>query len=164
MPDLKDLFKQFLRERREYKNITPKTEKSYEGAFTSFSKLLPETTDSGQLNKGVLLSYFERLSERGVSSTSKNTYGRHLNAFFKWLRDEGFIQDKLKFPKVATGKPLVKTLPERNIEALLKSRPRTYVRKRTHMLLLLLLETGLRITEALSLRLSDVDMVHCRIK
>jgi integrase/recombinase XerD len=58
----------------------------------------------------------------------------------------------------------VKTLPEENIEALLRFQPKTHVQRRTHTLLLTLLESGLRISEALSLKLSDVDMVHCRIK
>jgi integrase/recombinase XerD len=164
MPALKDLFKGFLRERREYKNITPKTEKSYADAFSSFSKLLPEVVDSDQLNKEALLTYFERLSETGVSPVSRNTYGRSLNAFFKWLHDEGFIGRQLKLPKVATEKLLVRTLPEENIETLIEFNPKTYVQKRTHILLLLLLETGLRISEALSLKVSDVDMVHCRLK
>jgi len=49
MTSLKDLFKRFLRERKEYKNITPKTERSYEKAFSMFSKRLPEVTETTHL-------------------------------------------------------------------------------------------------------------------
>src|SRR5262245_31491862 len=118
MPPIKELFKEFLRERHEYKNIMPKTEKSYEDSFTSFAKLLPDIADSDQLSKETLLRYFEKLSDRGVSPVSKNTYARSLNAFFKWLHDEEFVDQRLKFPKVATEKLLVKTLPQQNVEAL----------------------------------------------
>jgi site-specific recombinase XerD len=71
-------------------------------------------------------------------------------------------------PRIAQLKEpqnVLPTLTEAQVNLLVswKPKPRNFYQRRLHLLTLLLLDTGCRITEALTLRVSDVDMENMLI-
>jgi integrase/recombinase XerD len=155
---LKDLFEQFIKERIYLKNVTPKTVYFHRQAWISFSKQLPEITTIDQLSKPVITDYLVKLRESGIKTVSVNTYCRSLNAFFAWLLENELIEVKLKIPKLPTEKYLIKILPEDNLRALLSFKPSNFGERRIHTICLMIIDTGMRIDEALSLKVGDIDL------
>lgn len=105
-----------------------------------------------------------KLRERGIKTVSINTYCRSLNAFFAWLLENELMTSRLKIPKLPVEKELVKTLPEDNLKALLSFKPTSFGERRIHALCLTIIDTGMRIDEALSLKVPDVDFDNMLIK
>jgi len=164
MSSLKDLFDQFIKERIYLKNITPKTVYFHNQAWTSFSKLLPEVTTVEHLSKKIITNYLVKLRESGVKVVSVNTYCRSLNAFFVWLSEEGLMSERLKIPELPDTRELIKTLSEDNLKALLSFKPTTFGERRIYALCLTLIDTGIRIEEALSIHVRDVDFDNMLLK
>lgn len=158
-----EVFERFIRERIYEKNITPKTEKAHRQAWTSFKKACP-IGKVEELNKCKIIDWLASLHDKPIRATSVNCYGRSLNAFFKWLHENGYIEEKLKIKKQATSSEVVKVLPEENLKALLSYRPMEYGKKRIQAVILTVLDTGIRINEALTLKTSDLDLQNERLK
>jgi integrase/recombinase XerD len=159
-----DLYAQFVKERKYLKNVTEKTVYFYNQGWTSFSKLLPEIITTDQISKQTLTEYVIRLKDSGVKAGTINAYCRALNAFFVWLQENEFITLKLRIAKLPVEKKVLKTLPENDLRMILDFSPETFVEKRTHTLVLTILDTGMRIDEALSLCLRDVDFDNLIMK
>lgn len=95
------------------------------------------------------------LRQRGVSAISVNSWLRGVNAYLRWS-GAGF-----KLPKLKEEKALLQTFSPKQISTLLAPLPsklRTRNNLRAQALIALLLDTGLRISEALQLRREDVDL------
>jgi site-specific recombinase XerD len=101
------------------------------------------------------------------SERTIQTYARSARAFFHWLVRRGTLEanpfDRVVFPKV--GRPLIQTITTEEFEQLLLARAppketgalaeRAALRNRAiHWLLY---DTGIRVSELIHLRLSDVD-------
>ena len=87
-------------------------------------------------------------------------YARTIKAFWSWLMVEGYIQNnpmaKLKIPKVPR-KVIATFSPEqlnRIINQLDLTKSRTF---RDYIIILLFLDTGIRLSELANLRVEDVD-------
>jgi site-specific recombinase XerD len=161
MPSLNNLFDRFIKERIYGKNITPKTKRAHEQAWRSFTRYCPQILEADQLGKHVLIDYLEALHKSGIRATSVNCYARSLNAFFKWLNDERYVEAEagreLKIKKLAVPKEVIKTLPDETLGKLLDYKPKDRTERRVWMLVLTILDTGIRITEAFGLRVPEVD-------
>ena len=104
------------------------------------------------------------------SERTVQTYARSARAFFHWLVRRGTLQsnpfDRVVFPKV--GRPLIQTITAEEFEKLLLAcapphetglfAERAAVRNRA--ILWLLYDTGIRVSELINLRVSDVDRKH----
>jgi site-specific recombinase XerD len=106
-------------------------------------------------------AYFVTLQERNTNDTTQHAHARGIKTWLYWLVDEGDL-DASPMRKVAMPR-LDKRIPApfspENVETLLDSCDRkTYTGARDYALLLALLDTGLRASELLSLRVGDIDM------
>jgi site-specific recombinase XerD len=104
------------------------------------------------------------------SERTVQTYARSARAFFHWLVRRGTIAhnpfERVVFPKV--GRPLIQTITTEEFEKLLLAcvppnetgpfAERAAVRNRA--ILWLLYDTGIRVSELINLRVSDVDRKH----
>jgi len=81
------LFEQFLRERTYLKNVTPGTLIWYRVAFKNYGAAFPDET----LPTPVSLQQFViGLRERHIKPVTCNTYVGAMNAYCRWLHEEGY--------------------------------------------------------------------------
>jgi integrase/recombinase XerD len=99
-----------------------------------------------------------RLRKAGLTPVSVNTYLRTLNAFFRWAHAEGHLSELLRVAKLKEEQKVISTLAPEQISRLIDFKPHGKSQQRLHTLSCLLLDSGLRIDEALSLRSEDVDL------
>ncbi|MCI0662199.1 MAG: tyrosine-type recombinase/integrase [Acidobacteria bacterium] len=160
-----DLYARFIKERIYLKNITAKTEEWHWRGLTKFQRLMPHILTVEQLDKRMLTDYVIKLKDSGIAVPSINTVVRSLNAFLKWLHQNEYMGEgkKLKVAKLPEGKPLPKTLPPHLIERLIRHIPdrADYIESRVHALLL---DIGMRINEAITLRVGDLDLDNFAVR
>lgn len=144
------LIEQFIRERMYFKNVTPKTALWYRHSFHAFDG----ATDS----KTAIGDRIVKLRGAGVSAISVNTYLRAINAFLRWLHIEGYAQELIRIPKLKEEQKILATLTPEQVQRIVGFRPRGMFQQRIYTLTCLLLDTGLRIDEVLSLTRGDVDL------
>lgn len=136
-------FAQFIRERRFLHNVSPATLSWYTHAL----KWLPtESPSQNELKETVL-----RMREKGLKATGCNAAIRAINAYLKWSGSP------LKVPQLKEPQIVLPTFTTQQVRLLVKWKPRGFYQRRLHLLVLFLLDTGCRITEALTLRVRDID-------
>jgi site-specific recombinase XerD len=146
-----DLFDSFLQERKYLKGVSPATLRYYRWVRRAFSPILAEPTKEGML-KGI-----QKLLADGVSPTSVNTYLRGFKAYVRWLHQEGHLLELFRVEFLRTETKILTTFSADQVRKLILYRPTFKNDKRSQAIALLILDTGLRIGEALGLRKDAVD-------
>jgi hypothetical protein len=95
---MRELYERFVRERQYTKAVSKKTIDWYWQSWRAFEGVFPALPET--LKRSDLLDAVGRLRERGVGIISVNTYARAINAFLKWLRQEGHCANELRIPKM----------------------------------------------------------------
>jgi integrase/recombinase XerD len=152
--DYAALYEQFIREKQYLANVSPATVAGYRWAWKAFAPALDGTKTA---EKPEILARIAELRESGLSPVTVNTYLRSLNTFFSWLHREGRLPTPMKISRLKEEKKLIATFSAEQIERLISFRARTLTERRLHALCCLILDTGIRINEALSLERRDVD-------
>jgi len=93
-------------------------------------------------------------------NTAENYY-RTLHTFFNWLQRENLIPDNpvshIKKPKVQ--KKVIEALKPEEVKALLDQfNGKTFIDVRNRLILMMFLDTGMRVSELTNLMIPDVDM------
>lgn len=157
------LWDSFLDERRFMKNVTPATLAYYHGVQRVWLPLLPETV--ADLSKPTLLQGIKSQLEGGkLSAISINTYLRGLNAFLKWLHTEAYIPKPLKVPALKTEQKIKPVFSEEQVRTVFFHKPHEMWERRVQALAVLLLDTGLRINEALTLTRDNLNLDSLCVK
>ncbi len=138
------LFTQFLHERQFLHNVAPTTLEWYTHAF----KWLPsESPTADELKDAVV-----RMRTKGLKATGCNSAIRAINAYLKWSGSP------LKQPQLKEPQFVLPTFSAAEVRRLVAWKPKSFAQRRLHLLVLFLLDTGCRITEALTVRVHEVDM------
>jgi integrase/recombinase XerD len=87
-----------------------------------------------------------------------------MNAFCRWLHEEGHARERVKIAKLRVERRLLTLLDDAQMRALIGYRPTTFRQARVHLAAVLILDTGLRIAEALNLRDGDIDFDNLVLK
>src|SRR5580765_7269448 len=135
-------FSQFVRERQYLHNVSPATLEWYKH---SFRWLLSESPTQEELKDAVV-----RMRENGCKATGCNSAIRAINAYLRWSGARTADGSALKIPPLKEPQLILPTFSASEVALLLKWKPRTRCQRRLHLLVLFLLDTGARITEALS--------------
>ena len=149
-------FSEFIRERQLLYNVSPATVSWYRHAF----KWLPSESPTQVDLKDTVL----RMREAGLKETGCNAVLRAVNAYLHWSSgSERKCGAGCTHPRIAQLKEpqnVLPTLTEAQVKLIVNWKPRakSFYDRRLHLLALFLLDTGCRISEALSLRVSDVDL------
>lgn len=150
------LFEEFIREKRYLKNISPKTELSYRQGWKSYKRYAPGglavELSTGQLNKWVMA-----MRENEIKISSCNSYISGINAFVHWLYDNEVIERRIGAQLLKTEETPFTTLSDGELKQLADYKPKTKSEWRTHTVLSLLIDTGMRIDEALGSLLREVN-------
>lgn len=157
--NLDDLFAQFVKERRFLDNVTDKTIQWYWQSWKAYKR----TVGTETIDKLVLIEFVVKLRESGISVTSVNVYTRAINSFLSWLYEGRHTADHLKIKQIKEDKKIIQTLSDQQIKALLSWKPKSFYQWRLYAIVCLVLDTGVRIQEALTLERSNLDFENLLI-
>jgi integrase/recombinase XerD len=152
-------FEEFVQHQVYLKNVTPATVAWYRCSWKAFRLDNLQTISRADVTGAIV-----RLRSDGVSPVSVNTYLRCINAFLAWLHREGYSAEPLCIPKLKEPKKVLSTFTPEHIKTIVAFKPRTLNDRRIHTLACLLLDAGLRISEALQLRRKDLDLDNLLVK
>ena len=171
--DLKRLFDEYTNECRFSACLRPETIRGYKAVFNLFIKIMPEVTSSDLLTKEMLNEYFKRIENRdrkvgkkivsGVKRTTIKTHWSKLNVFFKWLKENNYIEENplkgIKSPRVSYDD--FKRLEDNEINkiysAVINYSENSLIARRDTLMISLLLFLGIRKGEFISLQIKDLD-------
>ncbi len=109
---------------------------------------------------------FSKAQQRGLSGHTINTYMRSIRAFWSWLVEEDIINvnlfSRLKIPK--PPKKVMTTFSQSQIELLLSVIGSSAEGYRDMVIILILLDTGLRVNELINLKMDNVWLEEGIIK
>jgi len=143
------LFESFIRERQYLNNVSPRT---LEWHRQSLRCLPCETPTQQQLNDMVIA-----LRARGIKPSGVNCKARSINAYLKWSGQSVKIA-AMKEPKL-----VMPTYSEQDVKRLVQYKAKSKHERKVHLLILLLLDTGARLSEALNVHVSEINMADCLV-
>jgi integrase/recombinase XerD len=150
-------FQQYVEDRKYIRNVSPKTLSWYQDAWKAFGPHLePILASGGPVREGVRAGVVA-LSQKGVRPVSVNSYLTCVRAYLWWLFNEGHLKEKPKVQLLKCETKIIATFSQSQIQALLNFKPKGTNLTRAHTVALVLLDTGLRISEALGLELTSAD-------
>jgi len=163
----------FLKEYLSYleleKNLSQNTVASYRNDLSSFLRFLAELKidDPSKIESRILLDFFSNLEKAGLTSSSAARYFSSLKGFLNYLFSNNYIKsnpiEKVNPPKLGKSLPGVLSFPE--IDKIL-SMPDTSdtLGIRDKSILEVFYACGLRISELISLKLSDLFLSEDMIR
>ncbi|MFD0050316.1 tyrosine-type recombinase/integrase [Actinomycetes bacterium NPDC127524] len=164
MNELEKMFKQWLIEG----GRAPKTIESYVGDIHSFRKYLANKTENElqPLSRFSFVRYKQHLLDQNFAVSTINKKINSLKVYNDFLQKqelvaEGFVQLKRDRVHIAAGSEHeVTALSEKEVERLLfLLEEHTKISVRNKLIGYLLLYTGVRVTELVSIKLADIDML-----
>jgi integrase/recombinase XerD len=146
------LFEQFITERKYVKGVSAATVQWYRSSWKCFQPYL-----TGENIRQGLISGIEALSANN-SAISINTYLRCIRAFLRWAHTEGHLAANVTVPKLKEEQKTLSTFTPEHVRRFIQWTPSKPAEKRLQTLVLLLLDSGVRIHEAQTLRRESVDL------
>lgn len=150
-------FRCFVKEIRFIRNLTPKTISTYEQAWKVYLRY------SCEINQTHLNRFVIGMREAGISPGGCNSYIRSINSFLSWLHENGHLANRLHIKLLKAERKVFKTFSDDQIRTILNHKSRTFGEHRLITLLSLLTDTGIRISEAVSLERQKVDVENLLI-
>ena len=151
---MRDLYERFVRDRPYTKAVSEKAINWYWQSWDAFQDVFTESPDA--LKRSDLIDGVGHPRERGGGVISVNTYARAINAFLKWLKQEGHLGTELRIPRMKEPDAPKTALRPEQVQKILAYRPPSESARRSMAsFALLILDSGLRINEVLSLRQED---------
>ena len=138
------LFERFLKERKYLKNVS---EATLEWHSQSLAWLGIERPTEGELRRLVV-----RMREAGLRASSCNCRIRSINAYLNWSGSSHRVS-KLKEDEYTPS-----VYSHQQVALLHKWKPSSFSQQRLHALVMTLFDTGVRLNEALTLRVENCDL------
>ena len=145
------------------KNTSANTEQSYRRDLKKVIIFLRSKglTDLVDVNTAVLKEYIDSMNEQHFATATVSRNIASIKAFFHFLREEGIIEkdvsDGLKAPKIEKKMPEILTTEE-VVKLLEQPSGASPKEVRDKAMLELLYATGIRVTELITLRISEVNL------
>lgn len=141
---MQPLFDRFIQERKYLKNVSPRTIEWHEQSLKWLGVEQPTETD--------LREFVLRMRTAGLKASSVNCRIGSVNAYLSWTASP------LRVPKLKQESYVPATYSKNQIHTIMRWRPRRFFQRRLHVLMLTLLDTGIRLDEALSLCVQDCNL------
>lgn len=160
MPDLEGAIEAYLSACKVEKGLRPATVSAY---AQDLAQLVAQTGELSldRVTPTVIADYFRACYQKQTSARSQNRKWSTLRGFFRWCMRQSWIeQDPMaSFPSPKWGRPLPEVLsPHEVLDLLQQPGCDTPVGQRDSALLELLYCSGCRISEALALRIEDLEL------
>jgi len=148
--------------------LSPRTIVDYQQKVSSFIRFAVENSAAAppDVTTHHVRLFLLSLQDRCSAITVKDYYTA-LHRFFNWLVAEGVIEvnpmAKIRKPRVP--QKIINTFTDQHIMALLKMCDTgTFTGLRNRAMVIMLIDTGLRLSELASIQLGDIDIEHGLIK
>jgi integrase/recombinase XerD len=138
------LFERFIQERKYLKNVSPRTIEWHEQSLHWLGVERPTESD--------LRDFVVRMRAAGLKPVSVNCRVGSVNAYLHWL------ESPLRVPKLKQESYVPATYSGKQVQAILRWKPKGFFQRRLHALMLTLFDTGVRLDEVLSLRVADCNL------
>ncbi len=160
----------------ELRRYSPHTVEWYRFLLQPFGRYLQAVADTdapAAVNEQHVLDFLRQVGNEGfegrrpVGARRLNHYREALYLFYVWLQERGYVSHNpaARIGKVREPRKLIQALNGEQIAALMQQPDRArFVGLRDFCFLLLLLDTGLRLSEALGLRVADLDLDAMAVK
>jgi integrase/recombinase XerD len=146
------------------RNLSERTIQWYDDTLRLVFENIIANTNKKYINEITakdIKQHIKYCQDKGLKSNTINNRIRALKAFFGFLEREDIIKKNImkKISKLKFKQQIIKTFSEQQINQLLKQPDKnTFSGLRDYTLILLLLDTGLRISEALNLKIKDINL------
>ncbi len=144
------------------RNLTQRTVKWFKDClkhFVEFAQNFGETPQT--VSRPTILKFAYHLqTDKKCSAATVNSYLRAVRAFIRWLFKNNLRADNpmVDFHLLKEPQPLPKALTDEQVIALLSAfNPKSFIGLRNLTFVALLLDTGLRLSEALNLEVNDIN-------
>jgi integrase/recombinase XerD len=158
---MRELLKEYLSSLKLERNLSDNTIAAYKNDISTLINFLQSNniTDLSETSFNHLTSFYKSISKLGLSSRSMARYYSSLNGFFRYLFTNGYIKlnpmEKLSAPKLSKSLPVVLNVSE--VESILeKPNVKNKLGLRDKVILEMLYACGLRVSELINLKLSDL--------
>jgi site-specific recombinase XerD len=143
-------FEQFIQQGIYLRNWSTRTVRTYRQGL---KRLPTEIPTKSQLDAWVV-----QMRQDGLTPGGCNMYIRTINSYLSWLHEGKDLDQPLKVKLLRAPQKQLTLLSDSDIRAILAFRPRNRAQRRTWTLVLLLLDTGIRISEALGIQGNKLDL------
>ena len=148
---------------------TPATIASYANSLEDFRRIgrrlpLPDSVEKYQVEH--VYEFLGALQERGASPDYRHRRHREVQTLFSWSERMGLVDENVfkRVPRVKVGEKMKPPFSPDDVRLLLESQDTgTLGGCRNYAILLFLLDTGVRASECISIRLEDVDWDRRRV-
>lgn len=150
------------------KNLSDHTIAWYKNILAGFLDFLEGVgaPNPRETTPNIVRAYFDHLRTRGLSSITINRSYGALRCFFRYLSQERVIPATpfILIEKPRVEKKLIRPLNMDQVRLLLvQPKMKTYAGFRNWVMMLMMLDTGLRLSEALGLRRDKIDWPGSRV-
>lgn len=135
-----------------------------QGFHTGIEPATPCGAAPSGLTKAHLDTFVVSMRQRGLSAGGCNMYIRTVNSYLSWLHEEGHIGQHLRIKLLPDPKKPLAGISEREVRLFLNVQPKGFFQLRTWTLVCLLLDTGIRIDESLTLTTENIDLDNLILK
>src|SRR6056297_3305983 len=161
--NLDEAINEFLYD-KEITNVAEGTKELYHYVFDSFTSFLDEDSlPVDQIDKSWIRQYLSDLKNQDYKPSTISIHYRNLNALFNWLVNEDYLDtnpmDNISETKTPDKYPRV--ISEEQVKKLLKAerkRRHRWAGQRNYTMLLLFIDTGLRLNELVTAKLDKLDL------
>jgi integrase/recombinase XerD len=115
-------------------------------------------------SKTDLQSFIIWMRSKGFTPGGCNVRIHAVNSFLSWVYEQGITPEHMKLKLLRAERKAIATLNDAEIRRLVTFRPKTYTDRRAWTITVLLLDTGLRIKEILTLERKNVDLDNLILK
>jgi integrase/recombinase XerD len=160
---LEDCFLDFMLSRQAML-CTPRTLKFYRDTLGKFMEWMQKqgVTKPTEITSKHIRAFLATYVERGCKDSYIHTYARSSRTFLRFLHQEGYIPEQISFQMPKIGEKRLPILSIAEVKQVVKACMTT----RDKAIILFLVDTGLRLTEATAMNWGDIDiesgMCHVR--
>lgn len=163
--NVKLLIKEFI-EDMEIKGKAKSTRRVYRNSLLRFNNWLIENNinDIEEINKSVIKRYIIYLQKKKLTHQFINTTIKQLKSFYNFLYEEEYSLNIMKDIKsVKEEKKVISTFDLNYAKKISTLKGNSFLEIRNNTIIVMLLETGMRVTELHSIKLEDVSATRILI-
>src|SRR5687768_6627897 len=138
---------EFITQGHYLRGWSPRTVQTYRAGLATFARALGGLPDPSTLTPAQLSAFVVWMREHGLTPGGCNLRIRTLNSFLSWLHEDGRTATRLRVKLLPNSPQPYTTFSDADLRRLASYAPTDWAQRRTWTLALLLLDTGLRISE-----------------